>query len=426
MAQALELPQRYRVGDEVTLWLPSPIAPYPHSERKKARVLFQGERSYILALADPDTAAIHWPASWIATLQIYLEHVGPHLALRPDLGVLELLEGLFGPLPIKTSPDKRLAIVLGNVANDTNEKYPPLVLYLPQDQIVTSQSILEIPRSNQQNILYVAARVNAAGIVVDSQGNPLEAEQLSAQIAEELPKLMTEGARDQLEPQKNWLLNVQINALHFLWGDLARQQELAAWAAAPGRESLLENSRSPTGIDLAFTAFLLDRLGHFAGLESLHRRTNVGRRAIEDIFHEQAGLFTGFDSLFSDFIDYFYGASGTQESLPTSWLHLRGNGVVIPPLTRSGIFLGQSVVWEGTVMPYGVTFYQLDREISSEATIRLEALGEKNVDIDLLWKPLPQAIAVYAVSTASAEPEIIEPIRYRLSITVPNPAMIAD
>ena len=79
---------------------------------------------------------------------------------------------------------------------------------------------------------------------------------------------------------------------------------------------------------------------------------------------------------------------------------------------------------EGEIFPYSFALYELKEDLPANASIKLEIVSTGantsseapncNDNLDLLWKPLPGAIAIYGVGCRYGDKRDL--LKYRLSI----------
>ena len=178
---------------------------------------------------------------------------------------------------------------------------------------------------------------------------------------------------------------------------------------------------------------MIDHLKGDGGLPQMSHSRLQGRAAVEAVVEDRSGRQTTFDALFSQFISYLYNASNTSESIPSGWASLGANGFIVPEIARAGRIGSVPFTADGTLLPYSFAIYDLVQPLPPRSQVELELinspadenLSEENTcldDIRLHWKPLPGAIAVYAVGCKFGDYR--DKLQYRLSIS--NRARWAD
>ena len=387
----------------------------PGFKRVEASAAAIGERSYIFV----DKNLLGNDVSFAQTAELFgrLEGQGLPSSMHPELGIIPLAERIFAPLPTVADPDPRVVVLitdLGTFEGHSFDGFFNVFDQYPEDYAWEQFA----QHSNEKNVLYIH---------VGKGTKSFDVHHTASIISHELQHLLAQHARGLHggnPPQESWLSEAQAEAAMLLAGYYTDQSALDRYAKRTYKVPLVSQTYVDYGVSILFAAFLIDRVGGYGGFDRIARMPEVGRAAVEKAFEIALGVPSSFDAIFGEFISYAFRASNTEEKLPASWSHSGGGGLKVPPLERAGTVGALPYIVDGELFPYSFALYELQEDLPPDASIRLEILSTGantnsdvpncNDNLDLLWKPLPGAIAIYGVGCRYGDKRDL--LKYRLSI----------
>lgn len=407
------VPSRYAFGNTETFWAWDLRVMPPAFKRVEATAVATGISSYVFI----DNALLQIPLLMPEALALFrrLELEGSPASLHPELAIIPLTERVFAPLPTVMNPDPRVTILLTDLGNFQGHGFDGFFNAFDQMSEAEAWSKYE-QHSNERNILYVHV------------GPDFSATQAATIVAHELHHLVAHHARGPgggEPPQETWLSETAAEAAMLFNGFYADQAAINRFVQRSASVPLVNHSYVDYGITMLFAAFLIDRTGGYGSFDRLIRMPETGRAAVEKAFEIASGLPSTFDAIYSEFISYVFRASNTEELLPNSWSHNGGLGLKVPPIARAGVVKSFPYVAEGEIYPYSFAIYELSQGLPANVTVKLEIVSSDgshanagpptcNDQLELMWKPLPGAIAIYGVGCRYGDKRDL--MKYRLSI----------
>ncbi len=409
----------YSVGDVREFWAWDLSVMPPGARRVEATAIAVGPNSYVFVdKASWDSGVID--SRFAMDLYTRLESHGLPSAIDPSSGIMPLQQRIFGNLPGVVNPDRRVVILLLDMGEFNGHRFDGY--FNPFDQMKQAEAQTHGQNSNEQNIIYLDINPNG----------PNSSHNIASIITHELQHLLSHHKLPNFQ-QDSWLSETSAEAAMMYSGYFTDQRAIDGFSMATWNVPLVTTSYVNYGVSAAFAAFLIDKLGGYGGFDYMMYIALPSREAVERAHYVRTGRNTSFDAIFSEFITYLYLASNTNEFLPKTWTHLNHDGYWIPPIERASTINQIPFEFTGSIRPYSFAVFELERELPPLSSITVEILpgsgsplpgivprdplpNSNNCkdDVQVLWKPLPNAIAVYAVGCKYGDKR--DQLRYKLSI----------
>lgn len=408
---------RYNVGDTAEFWAWDLTVMPPGFRRVEARAISVGPNSYVFVEKESwNSGAIDF--RFAADLHSRLELQGLPSALEPDKGILPLQQSIFGPLPDVINQDPRVVILLLNMGEFNGHRFDGY--FNAFDQMSEAEAQTYQQHSNEVNMIYLDINPNGAN----------DTHQVASIITHELQHLLNHHRIPDFH-QSPWLSESSAEAAMMFSGYFTDQPAVERYAQRTWEIPLVTSTYVHYGVSAVFSAFLVDKLGGYGAFDYMMYIALPSREAVERAHYVRTGRNTSFDAIFSEFITYVYVASNTHESLPHTWQHLTNDGYRIPNLTNAATIRNLPFSYSGNLRPYSFAVFELGRALPPGAQVQVQILppveqpeapsSEENDiiknckdDVQVLWKPLPNAIAVYSVGCKFGDNR--DQLRYKLTI----------
>ena len=405
---------RFRVGQTHDFWVKVFNRMGSAHKSIRAKNHWVGNSSYLF-VQEPLRQA--FPNSYFEKLYNRMEVATKPESFRPDLGVLPLLQKIFATLPDNIHPDRRLTLLFLDHHLKHNKHLAVDFRYA--DQIKVTGTGVRRTRSNEMNLLY---------IFVDPDNLP-GVEEVSAAITKKLFSLLSFHAVGGNFHQDSWIEDIEAQAALIFAGYFTSQKYVSELTRSAWRQPL-NNTIIHPGLAALFAAFMIDRLPPLGGFDYLVRLPQKGREAIERTFYVRTGRVTSFYAVYGEFISYLFRSSYTEELLPMS---RSGFGYRVPQIRRMATIESLPFEMEAALYPYAFSIIEIDSNIPANTDVKLEIIKESSSNgppasrcsdpIQLLWKPLSGAIALYSVGCKYGNRR--DMFRYRVTIFRRTPHIIA-
>lgn len=407
-------PPRYQVGDRTEFWTWDLTVMPPGFNRTEAQALAVGDNSYVFvaqAVLDRNGVDINFVNDLFARLEI----AGLAHSLHPALGIVPQAQLIFGPLPAEINPDPRVVILLSDMGEYNGFRFDGYFNIF--DQMTEAEAVEHGQHSNEVNIIYLD---------IDPAGNN-DAHTTASIISHELQHLLSHHRRSDGYSQEAWLSESSAEAAMMFAGYFTDQRAIDRFATRSWDIPLVSRTYVNYGVSALFAAFLVDKLGQFGAFDYMMYLSLPSREAVERAVYNHSGRNTSFDAIFSDFISYLYRSSVNGEFLPRSWDAGRSpdQAFIVPEFTKADTISQLPYDYEGTLRPYSFALFQLARPLGPgsrvEVTVQpdnslegVDTIDDCNSSAQVLWKPIADAIAVYAIGCNSSDNP--GQLRYKLSI----------
>ena len=351
------------------------------------------------------------PSGFSERLLKTLETKAPAGALYPDLGVVPILEKVFGPLPNSLREDDKLNVVFANFRSPLQAVDG---FFHPYDQLSAAEAEAEGHRSNEANVVYV-------------NGFRASEESTTSVVARATEELLTHGATgDARFTQDLWLAQTLGQSALLATGLHTDQGQVKRFAGNSSWYPLVSHTSVQQGPQILFASYLLDQVGEKGeALSSLSRLALKGRSAVEALFRTETGTPLTFDLIYANFLTYLFNASGSGRDLPLG-MHQEGTrGLRLPEFEPYLKLKLIPAIAEGQISPYSFAIIELPDALPATAIVEVELMrqGLRRIDGSLpcsetasvLWKPVTaKRIAVYSVGCEHTSE--LDRVHFRLSV----------
>ncbi len=424
---------RYAVGDLEEFWAWDLTVMPPGFRRVEARATSVGQSSYVFVEnAAWESGAIDF--GFASDLYNRLEQQGLPSSLNPEKGILPLQQSIFGPLPDRINTDPRVVILLLGLGEFNGHRFGGY--FNPFDQMTEPEAQNYQQHSNEVNVIYLGINLDGAN----------DTHQVASIITHELQHLLSHNRIPNFH-QAPWLSEASAEAAMMFSGYFTDQKAVERYAEKTWGIPLVTSAYVHYGASALFAAFLVDKLGGYGAFDDMMHAAIPSREAVEYAHYVRTGRNTSFDAIFSEFITYVYVNSNTHQSLPNTWQHSINDGYRIPNLTKVATIRTLPFNYSGSLRPYSFAVFELERALPPNARVSVEILApspplaelpptvlsaelplteippevaDESIlkdckdDVQILWKPLPNAIAVYSIGCKFGDNR--SQLRYKLTI----------
>lgn len=370
----------------------------PGSRQAKASLRAIGDRSLVYVEDKLWNKEIQ--PEFVKRLQQRLEQLTPPSSLFPNLGIVEIEEKLFAPLPKIISTDERVIVLFADLGKYKNFEFDGF--FNAFDQLPDEISRADGQRSNESNVIYI-------------NGFRQNEDYTTGVIAHELQHLLHYHVGPK-EGQDLWLSETLGEAAMLLTGYDTDQGHANRYAKEPHKTSLVSQTYVQYGPQLLFSAFLLDSMPNKKiGLQHLVRSPKGGKEAVEGLFHKDGARPINFDLVYSNFLTYLFDREG--KNVPYTLPH---SDLTVPNFSSQFKIESYPARISGTLMPYTFTLVDLPKALPANALIKLERITDDDskdcgLESSLLWKPVsPKKLAIYSVGCEQTGK--FDAVKYQLQI----------